>query len=89
MAKVETLSPTGLLQPLLIPCQVWDDIAMDFIEEVPPSNGRSVIFMVIDHRSKLAQFITLSHPFSTKTIVERFMDSVVKLYGMPRSIIRD
>ena len=30
--KAETVKSTRLLQPLLIPYQVWDDIMLDFIE---------------------------------------------------------
>lgn len=87
--KTDTLSPTRLLQPLLIPCQVWDDITMDFIEGLPCSNCKSIILIIVDRLSKAAHFLALSHPITAKMVSEISIDWVVKLHGMPRSIIND
>ena len=87
--KAETLAPTGLLQPLPISCQVWDDITLDFIEGLPISQGKDTIMVVVDRLSKSAHFLTLSHPLTTKTVAEKFVEGVFKLHRMPNSIISD
>ena len=53
------------------------------------SNGFSIILVVVDRLSKYGYFITLKHPYSAKTIAEVFVKEVVRLYGMPRSIVSD
>lgn len=37
-----------LLQPLPISDRVWTGISMDFIEGLPPSVGKPIIFVVVD-----------------------------------------
>ena len=88
-AKAKTLKPVGLLQPLPIPCQVWDDITLDFIEGLPCSQGKNTILVVVNRLNKSTYFIALSHPYSAKIVAEKFIKRVVKLHDMPKSIIRD
>ena len=87
--KASTLKPVGLLQPLPIPCKVWDDITLDFIKGLSNSQGKDTILVVVDRLSKYAHFMALMHPVTVKTVAERFVDSVVKHHGMPKSIISD
>ena len=39
--KVETIKTPGLLQPLSIPSQHWEEVSMDFIIGLPKSEGKS------------------------------------------------
>lgn len=43
--KTKALHPAGLLEPLEVPSQVWADISMDFIEELPKVHGKSAILI--------------------------------------------
>lgn len=62
---------------------------MDFIERLPWSNGKDTILVVIDQLNKSKHFLALSYLFTTKIVAEKFVEGVVKLYRMPRSIISD
>ncbi|XP_024976277.1 uncharacterized protein LOC112514178 [Cynara cardunculus var. scolymus] len=75
-------SPARLLQPLSLPDKVWDEI---FIR----SNGMSSIMVVVDRLSKYDHFVRLKHPFNVQTVAEAFIKNIVRLHGVPRSVISD
>ena len=62
---------------------------MDFIEALPKVGSKSVILAVVDRLSKCAHFITFAHPYSATTVAHKFFSEIVRLHGLPKSIIRD
>jgi hypothetical protein len=87
--KVETIKTPGLLQPLSIPSQRWEEVSMDFITGLPKSEGKSVIMVIVDRMTKYAHFCALSHPFKASTVATAFMETVQKLHGSPKIIVSD
>lgn len=60
--KYEATATPGLFQPLPIPNGVWHNVAMDFIEVLPKSRGKDMIWIIVDRISKYAHFTALTHP---------------------------
>lgn len=87
--KSEHLQPAGLLQPLPVPLQIWSDISMDFIDGLPPSQGKTVLLVVVDRFSKYAHLLPLSHPYTAVSVARLFFDNIFKLHGLPETIVTD
>jgi hypothetical protein len=87
--KHEHSHPGGLLQPLPIPAEAWQDVSMDFIEGLPMSGGCNVILVVVDRFTKFAHFIPLRHPFTAHQVAVVLLDTVVKLHGVPKTMSSD
>jgi hypothetical protein len=83
----------GELQPLPIPEDTWEDLAMDFITELPPStlNGRiyDSILVVVCRLSKMAHFIPSRGDLDAPGLAETFHREIVRLHGPPKSIVTD
>ena len=60
----ETVATPGVLKPLSTPDCIWTDLSMDFIEVIPPSQGKTVIIAAVERPSKGAHFVPLSHPYT-------------------------
>ena len=79
--KVEMVKTLGLLQPLNIPSQHWEEVSMDLITGLPKSEEKNVIMVVVDRFTKYTHLCSLSHPFSASTVAASFINLVQKLHG--------
>jgi hypothetical protein len=62
---------------------------MDFINGLPPSYGRTTIFVVVDRLSKYGHFTPLKHPYTAAQLAQTFFEVIFKLHGIPSSIVCD
>lgn len=62
---------------------------MDFIETLPKVHGKNVIMIFVDRFSKFAHFIPIGHPYTTSSVARAFFHDIVRLHGIPESIVSD
>jgi hypothetical protein len=88
--KASHLKLAGVLQPLSIPMWKWDDISMDFIVGLPLiARKKDSIWVIVDRLTKTAHFIAVHTTYSVHQYAELYMDQIVHLHGIPKTIISD
>jgi len=84
------LKPAGLLQPLSIPGWKWEEISMDFIVSLPPTQkGHDSIWVIVDSLTMSAHFIPVRSTYRRSNYAELYFSQIVRLHGVPCTIISD
>ena len=88
--KAEHQVPLGLLQPIQIPEWKWDRITMDFVVGLPLTGRKhDSVWVVVDRLTKSAHFLPVRIDYSLDKLAELYIKEIVRLHGVPISIISD
>jgi hypothetical protein len=88
--KASYLKSAGALQPLSIPSWKWDGISMDLIVGLPnTSRHHDSIWVIVDRLTKVAHFLPVHTTDKAQKFAELYIDRIVCLHGLPRTIVSD
>jgi transposase InsO family protein len=80
----------GTLHPLELSYSPWDSISMDFITQLPESNGCTTVWVVVDRFTKMAHFIPIVKGQKTaENCAKLFLANVWRAHGLPSDIVSD
>lgn len=78
----------GLLKPLPVPDRPWQELSMDFITELPPSNGMKNLFVVTDRLTK-ACILEPMNRIDAESVANTLLTAVFRHHHLPRAIVSD
>src|SRR5882724_1376465 len=88
-SKAPRHRPYGHLRQLPIPEKPWNSISMDFIEQLPSSEGYTAILVIVDRLSKQATFIPTYDTITSMQLAELFVLHVFSKHGVPSHVTSD
>ena len=85
--KAPRHKPHGTLRPLPIPPASWSSVSMDFIVELPESNGFNAILVCVDRLTKMAHFCPTTTNVTAEDTADLYLRHVFKHHGLPTDVV--
>ena len=67
----------------------FEEIEMDFVRELPESEGFNTILVVTDRFTKVQNYIPAKTTWTSEDIADSYINDIWKLYGLPGHITSD
>jgi len=77
------------IKPNKIPEGIWETITMDFIVDLPVSQGYDSILIVVDRHSKAIILSPCHKTITAEQTSQLLVDNIWKRTGIPKVIILD
>src|SRR6266436_8933038 len=88
-SKANRHKPYGFLKQLPIPPRPWESISMDFIEQLPTSEGNTAILVIVDCLTKQSLFIPTHDSIDLLELAQLFLTHVFSKHGTPSHVTSD
>ena len=63
---------------------------MDFVSRLPRTQrGHDAIWVIVDRLTKSAHFLPISRKYSLEKLAKLYLDEIIRLHGIPVSIVSD
>ena len=79
----------GLLQPLPVPNRPWEVVGMDYVTQLPDSNGYNAVLTFTDLYSKMVHLVPTTTDVTAEQTAKLFLHNVYRLHGLPRVFVSD
>ena len=92
-SKTSRHKPYGLLHGEEPPNAPWHDLSLDFVTDLPASgfagHWYDSILVIVDRFTKMAHYVPCRKDIQAEGLADIFLREVVRLHGVPRSIVSD
>ena len=89
LAKADRHSKAKKLLPMPTGIRPWEEIAMDFVGELPESEGFNAILVITDRFTKMQRYIPARTTWTAEDIANVYITDVWRCYGLPRAVTSD
>ncbi|KAL0170112.1 hypothetical protein M9458_034708, partial [Cirrhinus mrigala] len=89
MSRTPRHLPVGKLLPLPTPNRPWSHLGVDFITDLPASEGNTCVLVIIDRFSKFCRLVPLKGLPTAWETAQVLFNQVFRTYGLPEDIVSD
>ena len=88
-AKADRHSRQTKLVPMPTGERPFEEIAMDFVGELPESEGFNAILVITDRFTKIQHYIPAKTSWTAEDVANVYITEIWRLYGLPRHVTSD